>query len=309
MTKELTKSALHGVIPPLVTPLDEQGEVDRRSLERVVSDQLDAGVHGVFVGGSTGEIALLDTARRTAAIEVVTGTVAGAVPVLAGAVDTGTLRVVEHARQAVRLGADAVVVTTPFYIRPHRDEIVEHFRQVHAAVDAPVIGYDIVSATGSRLTADIVAELASSGLIAGLKDSSGDLASFREILRRTELPAFTGSELLADTAVQLGGAGIVPGLGNVDPHGYVRLYRAVRESDVEAASAEQDRLARLFAITSVADQRRIGLTASVLGAYKAAMALRGLIDHPGTHPPLLPLNEAETRTIADILSDTGLLGS
>lgn len=83
MTKELTKSALHGVIPPLVTPLDEQGEVDRRSLERVVSDQLDAGVHGVFVGGSTGEIALLDTARRTAAIEVVTGTVAGAVPVLA----------------------------------------------------------------------------------------------------------------------------------------------------------------------------------------------------------------------------------
>lgn len=308
MAEKLTL-ALHGVVPPLVTPLDENGEVDRRSLERVVSDQLGAGVDGVFVGGSTGEIALLDTARRRTAIEVVTGTVAGAVPVLAGAVDTGTLRVVEQARQAVALGADAVVVTTPFYVRPHDDEILTHFGHVHAAVDAPVVAYDIPSATGSRLTPAIVTELAGSGLVVGLKDSSGDLASFREILRRTDIPAFTGSELLADTAIRLGAAGVVPGLGNVDPSGYVRLYRAVRQGDIETAAAEQERLARLFEITSVADRTRIGLTAGVIGGYKAAMALRGLIDHPAAHPPLLPLNESETRAIADILTDTGLLGS
>ncbi|MEU6646340.1 dihydrodipicolinate synthase family protein [Saccharomonospora sp. NPDC046836] len=296
----------HGVVPPLVTPLDEHGEVDRRSLERLVSYQLDAGVDGVFVGGSSGEIALLDTAQRRMAVEVTTSTVAGAVPVLVGAVDTGTRRVIEHARQAARLGADAVVVTAPFYIQPHPAEIVAHFRYVREAVDVPVVAYDIPSAVGARLTPEIVTELADAKTVVALKDSSGDLASFREILRRTDLPTLSGSELFADIAIELGAAGLVPGLGNVDPHGYVRLHRAVRDGDIAAARAEQDRLARLFRIVSVADRGRIGFTAGALGAFKAALALRGVIDCPATNLPLSPLSPAETDAIAAVLNDQGL---
>ncbi|EIE98290.1 dihydrodipicolinate synthase family protein [Saccharomonospora glauca] len=296
----------HGVVPPLVTPLDEHGDVDRASLERLVSFQLDAGVDGLFVGGSSGEIALLDTARYRAAVEVVVGTAAGAVPVLAGAIDTGTHRVVEHARRAVELGVDAVVVTTPFYVRPGAAEIVDHFRYVHAAVDVPVVAYDIPSAVHVSLTPDVVAELADEGLVVALKDSSGDLAGFREILRRTDLPALTGSELFADTAMQVGAAGIVPGLGNVDPHGYVRLHRAAREGDHRTAAAEQERLARLFRITTVADRSRVGFTAGALGAFKAALAVRGVITHPTTNPPLRPLNDDEMRAIASVLAETGL---
>lgn len=296
----------HGVVPPLVTPLDEHGDVDRASLERLVSFQLDAGVDGVFVGGSSGEIALLDTAQRRAAVEVVVRAVAGAVPVLVGTIDTGTRRVVEHARQATELGADAVVVTAPFYVRPGAAEIVDHFRYVHAAVDVPVVAYDIPSATHVALTPDIVAELAAEGLVVALKDSSGDLAGFREILRRTELPALTGSELFADTAVQVGAAGIVPGLGNVDPHGYVRLHQAAREGDHATAAAEQDRLARLFRIITVADRSRVGFTAGALGAFKTALAVRGVITHPATNLPLRPLNDDETRRIAAMLDEAGL---
>ncbi|WP_020666292.1 dihydrodipicolinate synthase family protein [Amycolatopsis nigrescens] len=299
--------SLHGVIPPLATPIGPDGEVDRRSLERLIAFQLDAGVDGVFLGGSTGEIALLDSARQRAVLEVAVGTVAGAVPVLAGAVDTGTLRVIEHARRAAELGVDAVVVTAPFYVQPHPAEIVGHFRAVQAAVDRPLIAYDIPSAVGSRLTPDVVAELAESKLVVALKDSSGDLESFREILRRVPgFPALTGSELLADTALGIGANGLVPGLGNVDPHGYVRLYRAMRDGDLATARAEQDRLAGLFRIISVADRRRIGFTAGALGSFKAAMALRGIIDHPATHPPLLPLDDTETATITTLLDEAGL---
>ncbi|GAB3586230.1 dihydrodipicolinate synthase family protein [Amycolatopsis endophytica] len=296
----------HGVVPPLVTPLDENGEVDRRSLERLLAFQLDAGVDGVFVGGSSGEIALLDTAQRKALLEVTVGAVAGAVPVLAGAVDTGTRRVAEHARQAAALGADAVVVTAPFYVEPHPAEVVTHFRHVHAAVDVPVVAYDIPSAVRTRLTPDIVTELAESKFVVALKDSSGDLATFREILRSTDLPALTGSELLADTAMTLGAAGLVPGLGNVDPHGYVRLYRAARDGDFAAAKAEQDRLAGLFRIVSVADLRRIGFTAGALGSFKAALAWRGVIDHAATNVPLHPLDDVELGVIASILTEAGL---
>ncbi|GAA1263687.1 dihydrodipicolinate synthase family protein [Pseudonocardia aurantiaca] len=299
---------LHGVVPPLVTPLDESGEVDRASLERLIAFLLDAGVDGLFLGGSSGEVALLDTAQRRAITEIAVGAAAGAVPVLVGAVDTGTRRVIEHARQAAELGADAVVVTAPFYVQPHPDEVVAHFRAVHAAVDVPVVAYDIPSAVGTRLTPEVVTGLAAERVAVALKDSSGDLASFREIRRRVpaDFPLLTGSELLADTAMQLGASGIVPGLGNVDPHGYVRLYRAAVAGDDAAAAGEQDRLARLFTIVSVADPGRIGFTAGALGAFKAAMALRGIIANPATNPPLLPLDDTETKAIAAILEEAGL---
>ncbi|MCT2591619.1 dihydrodipicolinate synthase family protein [Streptomyces sp. N2-109] len=300
--------SLRGVIPPLVTPIDAAGDIDRRSLERLIAFQLDAGADGVFLGGSTGEVALLDSARLRTVTEVAVGAVAGAVPVLVGAVDTGTRRVVEHARLVAAAGADAVVVTAPFYIEPHPAEVVEHFRQVAAAVDVPVIAYDIPSAVGTRLTPGIVAALAAEKLVIALKDSSGDLAHFREVLRRTggELPTLTGSELLADTAVELGAAGIVPGLGNVDPHGYVRLHRAARDGDRATARAEQERLARLFRIVTVADRTRIGVTAGALGAFKAALALRGVIADPATNPPLLPLDADEIRAVSALLEEAGL---
>ncbi|WP_019928657.1 dihydrodipicolinate synthase family protein [Nocardia sp. BMG111209] len=297
---------LEAVIPPLVTPLDAAGELDRRSLERLITRQLAAGVHGVFVGGSSGEVALLDTAQRRDLVATTVAVVAGAVPVLAGAVDTGTRRVVEQARQAADLGADAVVVTAPFYIQPHPDEVLAHFRRIHAAVDIPVIAYDIPAAVGTPLSPDLVTALAESETIVALKDSSGDLAKFREVLRRTDLPAFSGSELFADTAVELGAAGIVPGLGNVDPDGYVRLYRAARAGDTAAARAEQDRLAGLFRIVTVADRSRIGFTAGALGAFKAAMTLLGILDCAAVNPPLAPLSEAEIRSIAEILATHGL---
>jgi 4-hydroxy-tetrahydrodipicolinate synthase len=282
--------------------------VDRASLERLIAVLLDAGVDGVFLGGSTGEIALLDGTQQRTLVEVAVGVVAGAVPVLVGAIETGTRRVVEQARHAAELGADGVVVTAPFDVSPHAAEIVEHFRAVHAAVDVPVVAYDIPGAVGARLTPDVVAAIAGARLAVGLKDSSGDLAGFREILRRVpaDFPVLTGSELLADVAVQLGAAGIVPGLGNVDPGGYVRLFRAAAAGDLVAAAREQDRLARLFTIVSVPDRQRVGFTAGALGAFKAAMAVRGIIANPATNPPLLPLDDTETTEIARILKELDL---
>ncbi|QWF77413.1 dihydrodipicolinate synthase family protein [Amycolatopsis sp. CA-230715] len=300
-------SELHGVIPPLVTPIGDDGDVDRHSLEKLVAFQLDAGVHGVFLGGSTGEVALLDGERQRAALDVAVGVVAGAVPVLAGAIDTGTLRVVEQAKRAQETGADAVVVTSPFYVRPHPAEIVAHFQAVHAAIDVPIVAYDIPSATAVPVGAEVVCELAASGTVVAAKDSSGDFAGFRRILREAPgFPAFTGSELFADSAVALGAAGIVPGLGNIDPHGYVRLYEAAKSGDRTAAAAEQDRLARLFDITAVADRGRIGHTAGALGSFKAALAARGVIANATTLPPLAPLNDTELSAILAILDEVGL---
>jgi 4-hydroxy-tetrahydrodipicolinate synthase len=299
----------HGVVPPLCTPLTDDGEVDTASLERLTAFQLDAGVHGLFVGGSTGEIAQLTDAARDIALRTVVATAAGQVPVLAGAIDTGTLRVLDHARRAKAIGADAVVVTAPFYVGVAEPEVRAHYELLHAALDLPLVAYDIPSNTGFKLPPALLAGLAQDKVIAAVKDSSGDLESFQRVLDGTAgsgAGCLTGSETLADLAMARGADGIVPGLGNVDPHGYVRLYEAARRGDHTAARAEQRRLTELFGIIEVADRNRIGRTSAALGAFKAALAVRGIIRSGRTQAPLLPLTTQEVDAVAARLATAGL---
>ncbi|MFJ1900081.1 dihydrodipicolinate synthase family protein [Streptomyces sp. NPDC088115] len=299
-----------GVIPPVVTPLTADGELDRPSLERVVGHLLDGGVSGLFALGSSGETAYLTPGQQDQVIEVITGAAAGRVPVLVGAIETTTNRAVERANRAAELGADAVVVTAPFYTRTHDAEIERHFRQVAAAVDVPLLAYDVPVCVHSKLDPELLLPLAADGVLAGVKDSSGDDGSFRRlVIGARELAGFsvlTGHELVVD-AMMLGGAdGSVPGLGNVDPHGYVRLHEAAVRGDWAAATAEQDRLVGLFDIIRAARPGTASATAAGLGAFKTALMLRGIITTNVMSPPMRPLDAQETATIAGYLERAGL---
>ncbi|MFI5977018.1 dihydrodipicolinate synthase family protein [Streptomyces sp. NPDC051452] len=302
---------LSGVVPPVCTPLTPEREVDVPSLLRLVDHLVEAGVHGLFLLGSTSEAAFLTDRQRRQVVECVTAHVGGRLPVLAGAIDMTTPRVLEHVSAVTAAGAQAVVVTAPFYTRTHRAEIVHHYRRVAAASPVPVIAYDIPMAVHEKLPADLVLGLAGDGVLAGIKDSSGDLAAFREVVTGARAhPGFsvlTGSELVADAALALGADGMVPGLANVDPHGYVRLYRQCRAGDWEGARAEQERLCALFAITRAGDPARMGGGSSALGAFKAALHLRGIIACPATAEPQVPLSGEETERIAKSLATAGLL--
>ncbi|MBY8881476.1 dihydrodipicolinate synthase family protein [Actinacidiphila acidipaludis] len=299
----------HGVIPPLCTPLTDDGEVDTASLERLTGFLLGAGVHGLFVGGSTGEIAQLSDDDRDTALRTVVATAAGQVPVLAGAIDTGTRRVLDHARRAQELGADAVVVTAPFYVGIGEAEVRAHYELLHARLELPVVAYDIPSNVHVKLPSALVGELAQAKVITAVKDSSGDLEGFQKVMNGTAgsgATCLTGSETLADLAMARGADGIVPGLGNVDPHGYVRLYEAARAGDFAAAREEQRRLTALFGIIDVADRGRVGPISAALGAFKAALASRGVIACARAQEPLLPLTADEARRVSALVESAGL---
>ncbi|TRV79731.1 dihydrodipicolinate synthase family protein [Streptomyces sp. 130] len=299
-----------GVIPPVVTPLTADGELDLPSLERVVAHLLDGGVAGLFALGSSGETAYLTPGQQDRVIEAVTAAAGGQVPVLVGAIETTTNRAVERARRAAELGADAVVVTAPFYTRTHATEIDRHFRDVAAALDLPVLAYDVPVCVHSKLDPELLLPLAADGVLAGVKDSSGDDGSFRRlVIGARGLPGFsvlTGHELVVD-AMMLGGAdGSVPGLGNVDPHGYVRLHEAAVRGDWTAARAEQDRLVALFDIVRAARPGTASATAAGLGAFKTALMLRGIIATNVMSPPMRPLDAEETAAVAACLERAGL---
>ncbi|MFE9097759.1 dihydrodipicolinate synthase family protein [Streptomyces sp. NPDC007264] len=305
---------LTGVVPPVCTPLTPEGEVDVPSLLGLVDHLVTGGVDALFVLGSSSEAAYLTDRQRRLVLRTVVAHVAGRLPVLAGAIDMTTARVLDHVAYAVEAGADAVVVTAPFYARTHPAEVARHYRLVADRSPVPVIAYDIPVSVHTKLSAELVLELAADGTLAGLKDSSGDLAGFRAVVTGarsregiTGFSALTGSELVVDSALALGADGAVPGLANVDPEGYVRLDRLCRAGDWDAARAEQERLCALYGMTGVGDPARMGANSSGLGAFKAALYLRGVIACPLTAQPQVPLSEREMERVGKHLAAAGLL--
>lgn len=300
-----------GVIPPPITPLLPDGEVDTRSLERVVAHLLDGGVDGIFALGSTGETVHLTDERRDTVLRTVVGTVAGQVPVLAGCIEPTTARVAERARIAQELGAAAVVATAPFYAMVGPHEVRRHFRAVAEMSELPVIAYDIPPAVHVKLGADMVLELAADGLLAGVKDSSGDDVAFRQLRvgrdeRGVDLAVVTGHEVVVDAMLLAGADGVVPGLGNIDPAGYARLYAACREGRWSDAVAEQDRLVRLFRVVGAADPATTFGNTRGVGGFKAAAWLLGLIDHPTVSLPMRELAGEELDRVRTHLRSAGL---
>ena len=308
----MTNPPLHGIIPPVCTPFTEEHEVDVPSLERLLGYLLDSGVHGVFMLGSTSETATLSDTQRRTVIETAVRTVSGQVPVLAGVIDMSTARMIDHGRVAESLGVDGLVATGPYYIKPSQAEIAEHYRLLHAALDTPILAYDIPQNTQIKLERATIVELAREGVITGLKDSSGQDTSFRGVILDTRdlegFAAFTGSESMVDGLLLAGATGCVPGIGNVDPAGFVRLYEAFRAGDLQTVRTEQERLFRLFAITGQAPNGEAGPTAAALGGFKTALVEMGII---ATYVPGRPMTRLDTTTAArlrTILDDLGLMG-
>jgi 4-hydroxy-tetrahydrodipicolinate synthase len=305
---------LRGVVPPVCTPFTSDYEVDEKSLRKLINHLIDGGVHGLFVLGSTSEVAYLTDKRRADVIRIAIDETAGRVPVVAGAIDMTTFRVNEHVKAAVDAGIDGIVVTAPFYVRTHPEEIALHFKQIKEACgDVPLYAYDIpVAANGVKLETGTVLKLAKEGVIQGLKDSSGNDAGIRAVVlgaKKMGLKDFvvlTGSELTVDSALMAGAHGVVPGIGNIDPAGYVRIFDYVAAGKYTEARAEQERLFEMFGLVDVGASARMGRGSSALGAFKASLKLLGIIEDGRTAPPQIPLSADEIAAIIPFLKGAGL---
>lgn len=301
---------LHGIVPPVVTPLTHDFQVDKPSLRRVVRHLIDGGVHGLFALGSTSEVVFLNANQRADVMATIAEENNGRVPIVAGVIDTTTDRVIEHARQARDLGMQGLVVTAPFYTRTSQAEIVDHFSMIREAVDLPILAYDLPVCVHTKLERPTLRAMYDKGLICALKDSSGDDGNMRMVMRdfsnNPDFSVLTGSEITVDYALLGGASGCVPGLGNVDPAGYVRLYQAAKRGEWATARKEQERLIDLFQIVfqGVPDTSP---NASGVGGFKTAMQLMGIIQNRHMSRPNKVLSDEKVTRIKAILSTTGML--
>ncbi len=314
MTTPSNPRILKGVVPPVCTPFTQDYQVDEASLRRLINHLIDGGVHGLFILGSTSEVAYLTDKNRAEVIRITMEEVKGRVPVVVGAIDTTTLRVIEHVKTAVAAGVEGIVITAPFYVRTHPAEIANHFRLVKKACpNTPIYAYDIpIAVNGVKLDLGTLLTLAKEGVIHGVKDSSGNDAGIRAVilgiqkLNLKEFVVLTGSELTVDSALMFGADGVIPGIGNIDPAGYVKIYDLVQKGDYAAARKEQERLFEMFGLVDVGAADRMGRGSSAIGAFKAGLKLLGIIEDARTAPPAIPLNENEIAAIKPFLERAGL---
>ena len=299
-----------GVVPPVVTPDTPDHQLDVVSFERSINRLIEAGVDGLFFLGSSGEVVFATDERRDQIVREAVRIVDHRVPVLVGIIDTETERVLEHGRRALALGADALVATAPFYALGGPADIEEHFRILHQELDAPLFAYDIPVCVHTKLSWKMLARLGAEGVLAGVKDSSGDDVSFRYLVQENEknghpLTLLTGHEIVVDGALLSGADGSVPGLANVEPEGYVRMWKAAQEGNWAEVKREQDRLneiSHIFDVTSGVQGYGAGV-----GAFKCALNLMGIFDSDQMPRPVKPLDGQNREAIKQVLVDNGLL--
>ncbi|MGH7920429.1 MAG: dihydrodipicolinate synthase family protein [Candidatus Dormibacteraceae bacterium] len=266
--------ALQGVIPPLITPLTEDGRLDEPGFLRQARRCLDAGCTGLFTSGSTGEGPWLDAAQRRRVVELAVGTGA---TTLAGVMLPGTRDTIGAALQAQEAGAQAVAVAAPYYFESGEAAIVRHVTAVADSIQVPIVLYNIPQMTHNPFTTGVVRALAEHPRVVGIKDSSGDRDLFRSYLTFAGdhgLRVLQGDESWMGDSLRAGADGLIPGTANVAPGVFVALRRAVAAGDRSAADRAEEAVAALMSLPAgtpyVAAVKSACATLDVCGPTPAA---------------------------------------
>lgn len=267
---------LRGIVTPLVTPLLDNDTIDSEGLERLIEHVINGGVSGIFVLGTTGEFASLSLQLRKELIKKVCQTIKTRVPVLAGVSDSAFTESLNLAKQAADCGADAVVLTPPYYFTPGQAELLEYLRRIMAHIPLPLFIYNMPVHTKVVFEPETVREAASIPGITGMKDSSGNLEYFRQIRQALAgHPDFTfliGPEELLAEFVMTGGHGGVSGGSNMFPKIYVRLYEAALKKDTRAVRDLQETILKISAWIY-----RVGhFSSSYIKGIKCSLSLMGI---------------------------------
>ncbi len=241
---------LKGVFPALVTPFDKNEEIDEGALRALVRHLLPH-VNGFVPCGTTGEFPYMTPEEQKRVIAVVVDEVAGKKPVIAGTGAAGTKETMLLVRNAKEVGADACLVVTPFFLHPSEKGIYQHFYDVAASADIPILLYNIPQVVDAYLPRTVVEDLSDIPNIVGLKDSSGNLTYTMEILDTVQgrIDVFIGHDEVVLPALAGGCSGMILASANVYPEVWQKVYAAVQDGRLDEARALQmqvQKLSRIF---------------------------------------------------------------
>ena len=227
-----------GSIVALVTPF-QKGKVDEKSLQNLVSWHCDQGTQGIVVGGSTGEGNLLNQQERNQITSIIKETVNKRIPVIVSCGSPSTEEAVHMALEAKRLGADGILATTPFYVKPSQQGLYQHFSQINKSADIPMIIYSNPGRAVVEVSVDLLLKLSELENVVGLKDSTDDMsrpALMRSRLKK-QISLLCGDDPFTAAYLAQGGDGSISVVGNIVPKLCRQLIDAWKEKNITVFSA------------------------------------------------------------------------
>ncbi len=289
-----------GSITALVTPF-RNGKVDEAAFTRFIEWQISEGTHGLVPVGTTGESPTLDHDEHKRVIELAAATAKKRIPVLAGTGSNSTDEAVELSQYAEKVGADAVLVVTPYYNKPSQEGLYQHFKAINDAINIPIIIYNIPGRSVVDMSVATMARCYELKNIVGVKDATANLArpaQTRAVLG-PEFCQLSGEDATALGFMAHGGAGCISVASNVAPRLCSEFQKACMAGDFRKALALQDRLMPLHEVLFIeTNPAPVKYAVSRLGFGTADMRL-----------PMVPLTEASRRAIDKVLSDLDLVSA
>ena len=288
-----------GIIPPMITPLGKDENVDKKGIKRVVNYLIEGGVHGLFSLGSTGEWYGLDFNQKREILETVMEVTNKRLPVYAGTGAITTKETLLLTKLATEIGVDALSVITPVFITPNDRELFNHYQQVASSTDLPILLYNNPGRTGINLSIDLVVKLSKIDNIVGIKDSSGDMTQGSEYIRRTDddFSVLAGRDTLIYGFLAYGAKGAIAATANIVPQIVVRIYEEYQKGNLQAALKAQFQLAPL--------RMAFGL-GSFPVVMKEGLNLLG-IEVGSTLKPVEPLSEEARGKLKEVLKEMNVL--
>jgi 4-hydroxy-tetrahydrodipicolinate synthase len=285
------------VLTAMVTPLTEDGSIDLAGAQELAAHLVDRQAHdGLVVLGTTGEAPTMSDGESHAVLEAVIDAVGDRATVVAGVGTNDTAHSVERAQAAERLGADGLLVVTPYYSKPPQTGLLRHFTTVADSTDLPVMLYDIPPRTVVPIEVDTLVRLAEHPRIVAVKDAKGDLGALAWTRARTDLAYYSGEDMLNLPILAMGGVGVVSVVGHLVGPRLAELVAAVEAGDLARARAVNDSLLPVY--TGIFRTQGAILV-------KAALNALGLPAGP-LRPPLVDATDEQLAQLRIDLADGGV---
>ncbi len=290
---------MKGVVPPMITPFDKDGNLDVPALETLVTYLKDE-VDGLFITGSYGAGALMSLEERKQVAETTCKVVEGKIPVITMIGSTNNRDSVELAKHSESVGATAVAAVGPYYFKHNKESLLAFYKDLIDAVDIPVYLYNNPGFQGYEIGLDLLKELKAIGL-AGVKDATFDIlthATYQRVLVDESFDLALGTEAMWLSARSLGTEAFIPGLANAFPEICQKMYKEGMEGDYEACKNTQFEVNQMRDIMYLAKSTQL--------AIYAMLEIRGIVTcYP--RAPFVPASEEEKANIKQALLDLGVL--
>ncbi|MRG85014.1 4-hydroxy-tetrahydrodipicolinate synthase [Salinibacillus xinjiangensis] len=283
-----------GIVPALVTPFNQEEEINEEVLRQLIQSTMKSGCHGLFCLGSNGEFFSLSFEEKLKVAKIVLDEVQSKIPVYMGTGSNSTRETIQLNKEMEELGVTAVSLITPYFVKMSQEELIKYYETVAEQTNLPIILYNIPGLTGNALAPETVAHISRVPNIVGIKDSSGNFDNILQLIELTDsdFSILAGTDSLILSTLMAGGNGGIAATANLLPNVVTSIYNKWKDGDIEGAEYEQRKL------RAIRSAFKMGTLPSVL---KEALNEAG-INIGAPRLPISPLSEEKKRLVQDIVT-------